>query len=109
MIEKIETYSTVEKFLGGIYRYLLNSFKKYDIVYHHHLEVFYIILKDDSLESAMKIIESVNTKRNILNTKIEFSVGVTKYIPKSDDNDTLLDRCNKAFIYSKQNNSVVVL
>ncbi len=108
MIETIEQNSSIQNFINGIYKYIKNCFNRNIIVFHDENEFFYIISVKQNIGLIKGSMAKLNTKREVFNFKINFSIGLTMFIEGKDTEDILLRRCNNAFNESEKNNSIVV-
>lgn len=108
MFDVIEENSSFENFIKGTYKYIKNCFQKEDILYHEYLGTFYIITKNKDTNNVLTLIKKLNTKRNVFNFQINFSIGITKYIDGKDTKDILIKRCESAFVQSQETNQIVV-
>lgn len=110
MITTIENNSTLNNFLLGIYKFIENTLKRGDIIFHYKNDEFYIITKDRDAHIIKNLMEKLNLKRKILGFEIEFIIGITQYTGSfSDTYEQLLKRCNSAFIEAKSGISTIVL
>jgi len=109
MIDTIEESSSIDNFIFGIYKYLKNTFSKNDIILHHKLEEFYIISKEESVDKVKHIMITLNNKRDVLNFKIRFSIGITKFIEGKDTLEIFLRRCENAFLEAQDDKSNLII
>lgn len=108
MIPTIQKSSSVSNFILGTYRYIKNNFLKEDIVINDNQEVFYIIIKDRSINQIKDLLAKLNRKRTVMNFPIKFDVGLTQFIEGKDSAETFIRRCENAFLLSQNNDEIVV-
>lgn len=109
MIKDIEKVTSLGSFTGTIGKYLKNNLTKDDLVIHHSLEVFYLLIKKDEESKVINIMSNLNKKRVILDLPIEFTIGFTKCNDnKIEEYNTVISRCKNAFISATENNKIVL-
>ena len=109
MIETIEESSSLNNFLIGISKYIVNILDKSDIIYHFKDEEFFIITKDRNIDEINSLIQKLNQKRKVLGFDIQFTIGMTQYKDKEDTTETLLKRCKHAFFEAQEAPSAIVI
>lgn len=109
MIETIEENSSLSNFLSGIYRYLSNSLKKDDIIFHSKEEEFYIITRNKSTTIIRSLMQKINKKRKVLGFDIQFTIGITQYNKDLDTKELFLNRCEKTFEEAKTSNMLIAV
>lgn len=103
MIATIEESSSINNFLLGTFKYLKNSLQKNDIIFHHHLEEFYVICREKKVQEVKSLMTKLNKKRKVLNFDIVFTIGITQFIIGKDTEEIFLRRCGHAFLEAQKN------
>lgn len=114
MIETIEQSSSLENFILGIKRYLINNLnriyniKKDYIVFHDKNEIFYLLLRENNKAVLSKFMNDINSKGEVFGFKIVFSMGLTQYQDNTDSIDTFLSRCESAYNQAKRETTPII-
>lgn len=108
MIFTIQKNSSIPNFILGIYKYIKNNFSNEDIVINEKQEVFYIIIKDKSINQITEQLSKLNRKKTVMNFPIKFDIGVTQFVEGKDNIDIFLKRCDNAFLLSQNKNEIIV-
>jgi len=109
MIETIEESSSLSSFLVGIYRYIENTLKKGDIVFHSKEEEFFVITKNRNANIIKSLVQKINQKRKVLGFDIQFTIGITQYNGSLDTTELLLKRCETAFFEANSTPSSIII
>ncbi|MGB5866491.1 MAG: hypothetical protein WBG69_01345 [Arcobacteraceae bacterium] len=96
--------------LKVLYKFFSISLGAKNIVYYWNDNVFYILLPNTALQNSKGMISKINIPRKLSNVTFTFSLGVTEFIPESDNFKTLDDRLqmlNEKASEEKNLNSVI--
>ncbi len=94
--DKIKKFTTIDNFILGVFRYLVNNLRKYDTVKFIEVEMFYILMPNTSAEEAADTLEKFNKERIIDQNSISLSSGYT-LLNKKDTVDSIIDRTSHAY------------
>jgi len=108
---EIEKEGNIRTFLRGVTKYLDNLLNNSCIVYHTEEDVFYLIFCNLSLNEIEEKIDITNIHRNLNNTTITFSIGISQYSFHEDTFFSLnekLDLANKEASSNSTRSSCII-
>lgn len=82
--------------LKVLYKFFTISLGSKNTVYYFKDNVFYILLPNTDLKSSQALISKINIPRKLSNVTFTFSLGVTEFIPSSDNFNTVNTRIQKS-------------
>ncbi len=100
---EIEKEGSIRTFLRGVTKYLDNLLNNSCIVYHLEEDVFYLIFCNLSLNEIEEKIDITNIHRNINDTTITFSIGISQYFSNEDTFLSLNEKLDLANIEAASN------
>ena len=94
--DKIKEFTTLNNFILGIFKYLVNNLRKEDTVKFIEVEMFYILLPNTDSNKATEILEKFSIEKDINHNNISLSSGFTT-LKKDDTVDSIIERASYAY------------
>ena len=82
--------------LKVLYKFFTISLGSKNIVYYFKDNVFYILLPNIDLKKSQSLISKINIPRKLSNVTFTFSIGITEFVPATDNFTTINTRVQKA-------------
>lgn len=101
IVNNFKILEDIENFLKHIAKYIENSFRKEDIIFHYQYDEFYVFIENRSKENIETIFENINDKRDILGIHINFVCGAV-LMQNYDDKQECLELCNRTFLEAQK-------
>jgi len=87
---------TSEDFILSTYRFLETKFKSPNFIKYINHEVFYLMLPKTTVNSAIKLLEKVSSKRAVGKANVTLTCCITS-IRTKDTSDSLIFRCEEVY------------
>lgn len=112
VLQSIEQLTSLNTFVQAIFKYIKSHLNdKDDFLFHHKKDEFYLLSNKKEIVNVENLIEKLNTKREIMDIKIEFIATITKFIEEEDTEEVVLQRCDYAFskVRKETLNNIIVI
>lgn len=94
--DKIKEFTTMNNFILGIFKYLVNNLKEKYTVKFIEVNMFYILMPNTTDKEAYNILEQFSASKSISNNNISLSSGFTT-LRKNDTVNIMIERCSLAY------------
>jgi hypothetical protein len=97
VLSHVEQVSSVNTFLLAISKYIKSYVnEKEGFLFHHREDEFYLLSYKD-VATVKEFVETLNTKREVMDIQVSFIATITKFIEEEDTEEIILQRCDYAF------------
>ncbi len=112
VLQAAEQLTSLNTFLVAIYKYIKSYLNdKEDFLFHHKKDEFYVLSNKKEIEDIEYLMDKLNTKREIMDIKIEFIATITKFVEEEDTEEVVLQRCDYAFskVRKEKLNNIMII